>query len=482
MRLSHAQLDRAHGVLLGCAVGDALGAGYEFGSAPYEGRPAMIGGGLGNFTPGEWTDDTAQAVAIARVGARGLDLRSEDALDAVADGFSEWFAAGPADVGIQTSRVLQLAGRSASASQMTRAATDVHRENGGRSAGNGSLMRTAPVALAHLIAPEREVVQAAMALSALTHHDPLAGQGAALWSLMVQHAVLHGEFADPRDLLRHVPDSEQWVDHLDAAEKGQPETFSQNAWVVGALQAAWSSIVHTPEPGCIPCAHLPESLARAIGIGHDTDTVAAIAGTLLGARWGASAIPLEWRRMVHGWGAPVDGARELARLTTGALGAAAGRPPRVVARPWAGGGVVPHPLLDGVWLADTDPQSLSHVVDALMTVTALPGEGAHGTADEYVVGIADEVAGDNPNLEFVLDDAARTVVRLQRAGRSVCLHGASGAGVTAVAARAAVLAGHDLANALIALRAVVPTHPSAFLVEALQNLDDIDAAKRDLGA
>ena len=84
MHLSTAQIDRACGVLLASGVGDALGAGYEFGHAPYDGWPAMIGGGLGNFAPGEWTDDTAQAMAIATVAATGADLRTTEALDAVA--------------------------------------------------------------------------------------------------------------------------------------------------------------------------------------------------------------------------------------------------------------------------------------------------------------------------------------------------------------------------------------------------------------
>ncbi len=88
--LTSAQLDRVCGVLLASAAGDALGAGYEFGVAPYGGWPEMIGGGLGGFAPGEWTDDTAQAMAIARVAATGADLREEGALDAVARGFAEW--------------------------------------------------------------------------------------------------------------------------------------------------------------------------------------------------------------------------------------------------------------------------------------------------------------------------------------------------------------------------------------------------------
>ena len=81
-------------------MGDALGAGYESGSAPYQGWPAMIGGGLGGFARGEWTDDTAQAVAIADVAATGADLRSEEALDAIAQRFADWYADAPTDVGI----------------------------------------------------------------------------------------------------------------------------------------------------------------------------------------------------------------------------------------------------------------------------------------------------------------------------------------------------------------------------------------------
>ena len=79
-RLTSAQMDRACGVLLAAACGDALGAGYEFGSARLDGAPRMIGGGLGGFAPGEWTDDTAQAVAIAEVAATGADLRTDEAL------------------------------------------------------------------------------------------------------------------------------------------------------------------------------------------------------------------------------------------------------------------------------------------------------------------------------------------------------------------------------------------------------------------
>ncbi|HWU23966.1 MAG TPA: ADP-ribosylglycohydrolase family protein, partial [Nocardioides sp.] len=170
----------------------------------------------------------------------------------------------------------------------------VHERNG-RSGGNGSLMRTGPVALAHLDDPAA-LVAAATAVSALTHHDPQAGEACVLWCLAIRHAVLTGELdlwagvdalpAGARDF---------WEQRLRAAETQEPATFRPNGYVVTALQAAWSAIRHTPGSGLV------DSLSTAILIGDDTDTVAAIAGALLGARWGAGAVPGEWREILHGW-------------------------------------------------------------------------------------------------------------------------------------------------------------------------------------
>ena len=99
MRLTTAQMDRACGAPLGSAVGDALGAGYEFGCAAVRpDGPAMIGGGLGNFAPGEWTDDTAMTWPVLAAAAKGADLASPEALDEIAQGFLDWYASGPADI------------------------------------------------------------------------------------------------------------------------------------------------------------------------------------------------------------------------------------------------------------------------------------------------------------------------------------------------------------------------------------------------
>ncbi|WP_349826582.1 ADP-ribosylglycohydrolase family protein [Brevibacterium litoralis] len=306
MPLTTAQTDRACGVLLVSAAGDALGAGYEFTYPAPDLVPVMKGGGLGDFAPGEWTDDTAQAVAIARVAATGADLRSPAARTAIAEGFLAWCDGDPADIGTQTAAVFAHTDRTADdlGSAMTTAARAVH-DMSGRSAGNGSLMRTGPVALAYLDDPEG-LVEAAGAVSALTHYQDHAQEACAVWCLMIRHTVLTGQFPTFEDIAPWVPQPDKWRTLLTEAEQKDPGEFTTNAWSVGALQAAWSALTHTPVPQDAPARHLVDALGTAIRIGHDTDTVAAIAGALLGARWGASAVPAEWRRILHGWPYPAQ--------------------------------------------------------------------------------------------------------------------------------------------------------------------------------
>lgn len=89
--LDDGRLDRAAGVLLGTAAGDALGAGYEFTRPGPEQEIDMIGGGAFDWAPGEWTDDTAMALAIAQAAADGPGLE----IDAVAAGFVRWYDSDP---------------------------------------------------------------------------------------------------------------------------------------------------------------------------------------------------------------------------------------------------------------------------------------------------------------------------------------------------------------------------------------------------
>lgn len=170
MNLNSLQNDRAAGVLVAMAAGDALGAGYEFGAPLPDGAAVtMKGGGPFGFEPGEWTDDTSMAIPIAEALLEHGSLPA--ALDAVVQAWTSW-ARDAKDVGAQTRTVISAASRTADADRpavtaqdFAAAAADFHSRSG-RSAGNGSLMRTAPLALAYLHLGPAELMIAAGELSA----------------------------------------------------------------------------------------------------------------------------------------------------------------------------------------------------------------------------------------------------------------------------------------------------------------------------
>ncbi|RYB89552.1 ADP-ribosylglycohydrolase family protein [Nocardioides glacieisoli] len=306
--------DRVEGTLLGGACGDALGVPYEFGSAPLAAGevPRMIGGGLGPYAPGEWSDDTQMAVVIARVAAEG-GLGDGAALDAVVEGWTDWLRGGASDVGNQTRAVLgevAAGSRSTPAEDARLASYGLHARTG-HTAGNGSLMRTAPVALAFLDDPAA-LTERARAISGLTHADPLAGDACVLWCHAIRVAVLDGVVPDLADLVAELPAErrDRWAGWVADAENGHPADFAPNGFVVTALQAAWSAIRH-PWPDDSPTVG---GLVAAVHAGNDTDTVAAIAGAVLGAAHGATSLPQQWLDDVHGWpGLRADDLRDLAR-------------------------------------------------------------------------------------------------------------------------------------------------------------------------
>jgi len=427
MTLTPAQLDRACGVLLATAVGDALGAGYEFGpSLPDDTIISMNGGGPFGWEPGEWTDDTAMAIAIAETAATGADLRATAAQDEIVSRWKEW-ARTANDVGSQTRHVL---GRVAcgGAAAAAAASADLHRRTG-ETAGNGALMRTAPVALAFLGDPDG-LADAARQLSALTHFDPEAGDACVLWCLAIRHAVLTGEL-DIRAGLPHLPDDRRtaWSQRLEAAGRSRPADFTRNGWVVEALQAAWSAIATTAVPADEPAAgnfradHLRLSLENAVRGGRDTDTVAAIAGGLLGAKWGASAVPAKWRLLLHGW--PASTPHDLVDLASRII---RGGDPDPFDFSYAGREfrqpVVPHPCDDGLLLGDLS--ALRHLpakVDAVVSLCRVGPQDAPDAPDWVEVRLIDHNGAEhNPHLDFVLHDTVTTIERLRSAGRTVLLH------------------------------------------------------------
>lgn len=299
MKLSAPQHDRSSGVLLGMACGDALGAGYEYaGPLPASVVVGMLGGGSAHWAPGEWTDYTALAVPVATAVVNGLDLCAESTLDLIAAEWVDWANTAPF-AGQQLAAALS--GQTPTAAGVRAAARRQH-DRLGRSAGNGCLLRTAPVALAYLDDPGA-LADAARKLAELTHCEADAGDACVLWGLALRHAVLAGEL-DLRVGLGALPPGrrELWSARIVQAEHRHPGDFTRNGWVVQALQGAWSAIVHTEAHTAeSDTAHYRRTLEAAVRGGGDSDAVAGIAGGLLAAAWGLAAVPNEWRRLVQGW-------------------------------------------------------------------------------------------------------------------------------------------------------------------------------------
>ena len=137
MPLDAAQTDRAAGVMLALAAGDALGAPYEFYPPLADHLPVemKVGGSIG-WAPGEWTDDAAMAISILEEAALGNDLCDEVTLDRITTAWLGWVETAN-DVGIQACTVFSVAWPKTSAGFIAAAVAHT-RQNP-----NGSLMRTA---------------------------------------------------------------------------------------------------------------------------------------------------------------------------------------------------------------------------------------------------------------------------------------------------------------------------------------------------
>lgn len=256
-----------------------------------------------------------------------------------------------------------------------------------------------------------------------------------LWSEAIRVAVVEGRL-DLRGGLDLIPTErrDQWTAWIDAAETQDPSTFSPNGFTVTALQAAWAAITQTPVPDHDPstasyaCQHLQHALHNAVRIGSDTDTVAAIAGGLLGAYWGQSAIPLTWVRRVHGW--PQLRARDLVRLSilTAMRGVddphgwpstermEYGEPHRAA---------VVHPLDDGVWLGTEN--TTDHDATAVVSLFRrgqldVPVDGIDPENHVEVRLIDSDDPKANPHLDFVLADTAALIAELREEGHRVLVH------------------------------------------------------------
>ncbi|MBK6764195.1 MAG: ADP-ribosylglycohydrolase family protein [Micrococcales bacterium] len=418
--LTAAQLDRAIGAVIGMAVGNALGSGYAFAPKPHPADIHMRAGGLGPYTAGEWADDTAMAMPILEVLAAGGDLLSRAAQDQVAARWVAWVRTAK-DVAPIISDVLRAYDRSVGAESLRRAATVLHTA-GTAASGNGSLMRTTPITLGYLH-DEAGLALAARTYSDLTHGNPEAAEACILWNLAQRRAILDGRF-DVRAGLSSLPANRarDWDEIISTAEAGLPQDFAiRNGWGAQMVQTVCSAITHCEASGP---GHFEETLRLVVSSGGDTPTSAAVAGSLLGARWGLSAIPLEWRRRIHGWPGMRDA--ELMRLAWQAV-TGKGWPVEFAIPPMSIPPVV-HPDDAGVLLGGVRGlRPLPSRIDAVVSLCRL-GElqvPSPPVADEDHINvwlIDSDNPADNPNLSLVAEQAVGMLMELRAEGRAVYLH------------------------------------------------------------
>jgi len=287
--------ERYRGSLLGLAVGDAIGTTLEFtepGSfAPLE---EMIGGGPFGLNPGEWTDDTSMALCLAAslVERKGFDARDQ------MERYVRW-----RDTGYMSSkgRCFDIGGTVSSSLRRFEATGDPFAgSTDPRTAGNGSLMRLAPIPLFYADNPPQAIEKAAE--SSRTTHAAQTAVDACRYLAALIVGALHG--ASKEELLssHYSPVSGYWQQHPLAAEideiaagsfkQRQPPEIQGTGYVVKSLEAALWAFYHS--------VSFREGCLLAVNLGDDADTTGAVYGQLAGAFYGEQGIPQAWRtRLAH---------------------------------------------------------------------------------------------------------------------------------------------------------------------------------------
>jgi ADP-ribosyl-[dinitrogen reductase] hydrolase len=284
---------RVRGALFGLATGDALGAPVEFRRpGTFEPVTAMTGGGLFGLKPGQWTDDTSMALCLAEslIHRRKLDLRDQ------MERYLRWWRMGHLsstgacfDVG-ETTRV--------ALSQFIITNNPVSGPTHLRSAGNGSMMRLAPVPLFFAADPER-AIEASAESSRTTHGAAVAIDACRLLGAILVGAVT-GAGKDEILSPGYCPVPGYWdrlplAPEIDAISKGSyrdkpAAQIRGSGYAAESLEAALWAFASTDDfrDGCL----------RAVNLGDDADTTAAVFGQIAGTHYGEDGIPTEWRGML----------------------------------------------------------------------------------------------------------------------------------------------------------------------------------------
>lgn len=279
--------DRAIGALMGLAVGDAVGTTLEF--KPRDAYPQlvdMIGGGPFDLKRGQWTDDTAMALALADSLRHDPNLDETDLMQR----FVDWYRHGTYsctgqcfDIGITTRQALA---RWQKTGDPFAGSTDP------MSAGNGSLMRLAPVAIRHF--ENRAVLRdVAARQSRTTHAAPEAVDACVVYAEVLADAIAG---AKRSEVLR--TREEAFAGNIGTIMSGSWRGKSRgdiraSGYVAHSLEASLWSVARTGD--------YRGAVLLAANLGEDADTTGAIVGQLAGALYGEAGIPTAWRETLA-WG------------------------------------------------------------------------------------------------------------------------------------------------------------------------------------
>jgi len=302
-------VSRARGALLGLVAGNQLGVPTEHMGTPEAIREAFPNGVVDLAPPPKnspYDDDAAMALLL---GESLLASKGFDAND-VAKRWVKWMKVDGRGIGITTKRALTLIDRGKEPFEAGRLA---NQENPGRSAGNGCVMRCVPVALRYHDDPDR-LIRVSTQQAAITHSDERCTWGAAAVNLAARE-LLHGNIYFIDEVVHRIGDRAPRA--LREAIHRVPRERESDLPIARAGEAGY--VVHCVEIAFWFAMHdrsLEEALIALAQAGGDTDTNAAVAGALLGARYGDVALPPRWIDRITG----VQGIAQLAERLVSGLG------------------------------------------------------------------------------------------------------------------------------------------------------------------
>lgn len=287
--MSSNSLERYHGCLTGLAVGDALGTTLEF-SSPGSFRPLadMVGGGPFGLAPGEWTDDTSMALCLAESLVETGRFDPGDQMRR----YVRWWREGHLS---SNGRCFDIGGtvREALVSFL-RSGEPFSGPSAAHNAGNGSLMRLAPVAM-RFAADPREAVRLAGESSRTTHGARPCVDACRYFAGLLVGALM----GEPKERLLspfYSPVLGLWEEEPLDSEISEvaagsfltrePPHIRGSGHVVRSLEAALWAFAHGRD--------FREGALLAVNLGEDADTTGAVYGQLAGAFHGAAALPADW--------------------------------------------------------------------------------------------------------------------------------------------------------------------------------------------